>query len=110
MTVCIVTVIACLANSYHKINEGHVGVYFKYGALQDRVNDPGVHFLLPFVEDYREVKIRPETFSVDPVVAITKDGIENTFEVGFGRFYFNCRFYNFILFFDFVVLRFFVIF
>jgi len=80
MTVCIVTVIACLANSYHKINEGHVGVYFKYGALQDRVNDPGVHFLLPFVEDYREVKIRPETFSVDPVVAITKDGIENTFE------------------------------
>ena len=71
--------IACIADSYHKINEGYVGIYFKHGALQGRVTDPGVHFMMPFIEDYKEVKIRPETFAMDSVLAITKDGIENTF-------------------------------
>jgi len=73
-------VIACIADSYHKIHEGNVGVYYKYGALQDRVSDPGVHFLLPFIEDYKEVRIRPETYTMEDVRAITKDGIENTFK------------------------------
>ena len=71
--------IACIADSYHKIHEGYVGIYFKHGALQDRVTDPGVHFMMPFIEEYREVRIRPETFAMDSVLAITKDGIENTF-------------------------------
>ena len=30
----ITTIIACIAGSYHKIHEGNVGVYYKYGALQ----------------------------------------------------------------------------
>jgi len=71
--------IACMVDSYHKINEGYVGIYFRHGALRDKVTDPGVHFLMPFFEDYQEVRIRPETFSMDPMLAITKDGIENTF-------------------------------
>ena len=37
------------------------------------------HFMMPFVEDYREVRVRPETFTMEPIKAITKDGIENTF-------------------------------
>ena len=72
--------IACLADSYHKINEGNVGIYYKHGALQDRVTDPGVHFLTPFVEDYVEVKVRPDTFTMDDVVSVTKDGVENRFK------------------------------
>ena len=71
--------IACLADSYHTIEEGNVGIYFNYGALQERVTEPGVHFMMPFVEDYREVRVRPETFTMQPIKAITKDGIENTF-------------------------------
>lgn len=71
--------IACIADSYHKINEGNVGIYYKYGALLDRVSEPGVHFLQPFVETYKEVMIRPETQRMPPVLAISKDGIENTF-------------------------------
>lgn len=72
-------IVACVVDSYHKIHEGNVGIYFRHGALRDKVTDPGVHFLSPFIEDFKEVKIRPETFSMDPVLAITKDGIENTF-------------------------------
>jgi len=72
-------IVACIVDSYHKIHEGNVGIYFRHGALRDKVTEPGVHFLLPFIEDFKEVKIRPETFAIEPVLAITKDGIENTF-------------------------------
>merc|ERR1719186_852174 len=51
--------IACLIDSYHKIHEGYVGIYFRHGALQNSVSEPGVHLMRPFVENYREVKIRP---------------------------------------------------
>ena len=71
--------IACIADSYHKINEGYVGIYFRHGAIQDRVSEPGVHLMRPFIDDYKEVKIRPETHLMAPVKAITKDGIQNTF-------------------------------
>jgi len=71
--------IAALINSYHKINEGHVGIYFKYGALQDTLTYPGVHFMTPFVSEYQEILIRPVTNTMEPFKAVTKDGIENTF-------------------------------
>merc|ERR1711972_917522 len=58
---------------------GNVGIYYRHGALKDRVTDPGVHFLMPFFESFREIQIRPETVQLEPVLAITKDGIENTF-------------------------------
>lgn len=48
--------------------------------FQERVSDPGVHFLLPFIEDFREVCIRPETYTIEDVRTISKDGIENTFK------------------------------
>merc|ERR1712106_1041922 len=71
--------VACIVDSYHKINEGYVGIYFRHGAIQDRVSEPGVHLMRPLIDDYKEVKIRPETHLMDPVKAITKDGIQNTF-------------------------------
>ena len=75
-----VIAIACLVDSYHKINEGYVGIYFRHGALQDRVTQPGVHLMRPFFDDFTEVLIRPETHLMEPVTAITKDGILNTFK------------------------------
>jgi hypothetical protein len=35
---------------------------------------------MPFMENFIEIQIRPETVQLDPVLAITKDGIENTFK------------------------------
>jgi len=80
VVVAVAIVVACMVDSYHKINEGNVGIYFRHGAIRDKVTEPGVHFLMPFIEDYKEVKIRPETYSMAPVLSITKDGIENTFK------------------------------
>merc|ERR1719474_1642873 len=59
--------------------EGNVGIYYKFGALQNRVTDPGVQFKQPFVESFKEVRIRPESVMMEPIHAVTKDGIENTF-------------------------------
>lgn len=72
--------IACIVDAHHKINEGSVGIYFKYGALMEGVTYPGVHFLQPFVTDVVEIKIRPETDTLYPIAAVTKDGIQNIFK------------------------------
>jgi len=71
--------VACIVDSYHTIHEGHVGLYFKYGALQDEISYPGVNFYQPFVTDYIEVKVRSQTDTMPAIKTITKDGIENTF-------------------------------
>ena len=56
-----------------------MGIYYRHGALKNRINEPGVHFMMPFVETFVEVQVRPETEQLDQVLAITQDGIENTF-------------------------------
>ena len=71
--------IAILASSIHKVNEGRVGIYLKYGALQDRITDPGMHTKAPFVTEVREISIRPETDTLRTIYTITKDGIPNSF-------------------------------
>ena len=82
---CIVTLavvvisVAAIIDGYHEIEEGHVGVYFKFGALQDIVKEPGVHMRQPFVTNTRSVLIRPEEARMPNLEAVTKDGIEITF-------------------------------
>merc|ERR1719150_3176731 len=65
--------------SVHKINEGTVGIYFRSGALVDKVTYPGIHFALPFITDIERIKIRPRTDTLPGIKTITKDGIENEF-------------------------------
>jgi len=68
-------VVAALVDGYHEIPEGHVGVYYKFGALKDDVTDPGIHYMQPFVTTFKTILIRPEELSLERVEAITKDGI-----------------------------------
>ena len=66
-------------SSHHTIQEGSVGIYFKFGALGESISYPGVHWQAPFVSTVEEVRIRPQTDSLNAMEAITKDGITNTF-------------------------------
>ena len=77
-----VTIISIVAivDGYHEIEEGYVGVYYKFGALQEGVTEPGVHYMQPFVSTTKSVLIRPEETKMNYVEAITKDGIEISFE------------------------------
>jgi len=75
-----IIVIAALIHGYHEIKEGHVGVYYRFGALRDRTTDPGMHFMKPFIDTFKLILIRPEERDLGYMDAVTKDGIEITFK------------------------------
>ena len=74
-----VVIVILLACSVHKIREGTVGIYFRSGALQDKVTYPGIHLAMPFITDIERIQIRPRTDTMEPISTVTKDGIQNTF-------------------------------
>jgi len=72
-------IVSILVDSHHIIEEGSVGIYYKFGALQDEVTHPGVHWKAPFVTNVEEVQVRPKTDTLNLMSTVTKDGITNTF-------------------------------
>uniref|UniRef100_A0A8C5H8M8 Erlin-1 n=1 Tax=Gouania willdenowi TaxID=441366 RepID=A0A8C5H8M8_GOUWI len=44
-----------LHSSIHKIEEGHLAVYYRGGALLTSPNGPGYHIMMPFITTYRSV-------------------------------------------------------
>jgi len=69
----------CLSN-LHTIDEGHIGIYYKYGALMEKTTIPGIHYMAPFVTSVKQVLIRSETDTLGGVEAITRDGIQISFD------------------------------
>ena len=80
IAVVLVVILAIFLSPVHRIEEGNVGVYYKYGAIMDTVTHPGVHYMTPFVVDVFEIQIRPQTDTLNPMQSVTKDGIQNTFK------------------------------
>jgi len=80
IVVILVGVFAVIVSSVHKIEEGNVGVYYKYGAIMDTITRPGIHYMTPFVVDVYEIQIRPQTDVLEPMQSVTKDGIQNSFK------------------------------
>ena len=72
--------LAAVVDGFHEIPEGHVGVYYKFGALQEEISDPGIHYMQPFVTTFKSILIRPEEQTLRDMEAITKDGIEVEFK------------------------------
>ncbi len=44
-----------LFNGFHIVDEGHVGVYYRAGALLDGTTDPGFHFKIPLITTYENI-------------------------------------------------------
>jgi len=68
----IILVLAALALlaaklAVHKVEEGHVGVYWRGGALINRITEPGFHFLIPFVETWEQVQVTVQTDKVTDI-------------------------------------------
>jgi len=76
----VAVVAAVLLSSLHKVEEGSVGIYFRFGALMESVTHPGIHYMLPFVTSMHQVQIRPQTDTIPPMAVITRDGIQNVFK------------------------------
>ncbi|KAK7498334.1 hypothetical protein BaRGS_00010594 [Batillaria attramentaria] len=66
--------------SIHKIEEGHVGVYYRGGALLSSTSGPGYHFLLPFLTTFRSVQTTLQTDEVKNVPCGTSGGVIIYFE------------------------------
>ncbi|OCT89889.1 hypothetical protein XELAEV_18018502mg [Xenopus laevis] len=49
---------AALFSAIHKIEEGHVGVYYRGGALLSTTSGPGFHLMFPFITSFKSVQVR----------------------------------------------------
>jgi regulator of protease activity HflC (stomatin/prohibitin superfamily) len=61
--------------SLHKIEEGHVGVYYRGGALLSSTNGPGYHMMIPFITTFRSVQTTLQTDEVKNVPCGTSGGV-----------------------------------
>jgi len=58
----------------HKVPEGHVGVYWRGGALQKRITEPGFHSKLPIITTHETVQVTVQTDKVTNIPCGTNSG------------------------------------
>eukprot|EP00053_Salpingoeca_punica_P012759 m.114609 g.114609 ORF g.114609 m.114609 type:complete len:314 (-) comp16032_c0_seq1:2525-3466(-) len=60
---------------WHQVEEGHVGVYYRGGALLDDITGPGYHVMLPFITQMKQIQITLQTDEVKDVPCGTSGGV-----------------------------------
>lgn len=82
VVVALVAVVAVLAPVFgmhmgvvHQIPEGHVGVYWRGGALLRTITEPGYHTLIPFITTYDVIQVTLQTDQVTNIPCGTKGGV-----------------------------------
>lgn len=48
---------AIVFNGLHIVEEGHVGIYFRGGALLSTISEPGYHLKLPLITHFENVQV-----------------------------------------------------
>ncbi|XP_075457516.1 erlin-2 [Ascaphus truei] len=66
---------AALFSAVHKIEEGHMGVYYRGGALLTSTSGPGFHLMLPFITSFKSVQSTLQTDEVKNVPCGTSGGV-----------------------------------
>lgn len=61
--------------SLHKVEEGHVAVYYRGGALLSTTSLPGFHLMIPFLTTFRSVQTTLQTDEVKNVPCGTSGGV-----------------------------------
>ncbi|KAK8699706.1 hypothetical protein V6N13_115789 [Hibiscus sabdariffa] len=64
----------------HQVPEGHVGVYWKGGALLKTITEPGFHLKMPLITQYEPVLVTLQTDQVRDIPCGTKGGVMINFE------------------------------
>ncbi|KAL2344631.1 hypothetical protein Fmac_005916 [Flemingia macrophylla] len=59
----------------HQVPEGHVGVYWRGGALLKTITEPGFHLKMPFITQYEPVQVTLQTDQVTDIPCGTKGGV-----------------------------------
>ncbi|XP_051551927.1 erlin-2-like isoform X2 [Myxocyprinus asiaticus] len=66
---------AAVFSALLKIEEGHVGVYYRGGALLTATSGPGFHLMLPFITTFKSVQTTLQTDEVKNVPCGTSGGV-----------------------------------
>ncbi len=64
-----------MMSGIHKIEEGHVGVYYTCGILSTSITDPGYNFFFPFWTRYEMVQVTVQTDQVTEIPCGTSGGV-----------------------------------
>eukprot|EP00252_Welwitschia_mirabilis_P017483 TRINITY_DN3874_c0_g1_i2.p1 TRINITY_DN3874_c0_g1~~TRINITY_DN3874_c0_g1_i2.p1 ORF type:complete len:356 (-),score=68.32 TRINITY_DN3874_c0_g1_i2:327-1394(-) len=64
----------------HQVPEGHVGVYWRGGALLKSITGPGFHLKMPFLTHYEPIQVTIQTDQVKDIPCGTKGGVMIYFE------------------------------
>ncbi|KAM9324981.1 erlin-1 [Gastrophryne carolinensis] len=64
-----------LHSSIHKVEEGHLAVYYRGGALLGTPSGPGFHIMFPFITSFRSVQTTLQTDEVKNVPCGTSGGV-----------------------------------
>lgn len=62
-------------SALHRIDEGHVAVYYRGGALLETIAQPGFHMMIPFLTSYRVIQTTLQTDEVKNVPCGTSGGV-----------------------------------
>ncbi|XP_031410206.1 erlin-1-like [Meleagris gallopavo] len=61
--------------SIHRVEEGHLAVYYRGGALLTSPSGPGYHIMLPFITTFKSVQTTLQTDEVKNVPCGTSGGV-----------------------------------
>ncbi|XP_077211370.1 SPFH/Band 7/PHB domain-containing membrane-associated protein family isoform X3 [Tasmannia lanceolata] len=64
----------------HQVPEGHVGVYWRGGALLKTITDPGFHWKMPLITQFEPIQVTIQTDEVRDIPCGTKGGVMISFE------------------------------
>ncbi|XP_075073264.1 erlin-1 isoform X1 [Mixophyes fleayi] len=70
-----ILVVLILHASIHKVEEGHLAVYYRGGALLSIPSGPGYHIMFPFITSFRSVQTTLQTDEVKNVPCGTSGGV-----------------------------------
>jgi len=68
-------VVLAINTALHKVEEGHVAVYYRGGALLSTISQPGFHMMFPFLTTYKTVQTTLQTDEVKNVPCGTSGGV-----------------------------------
>ncbi|OXA41350.1 erlin-2-B [Folsomia candida] len=66
--------VGLIVASCHEIEEGHIGVYYRAGALLESTSTPGFQVMIPLLTTYRSIQITLQTDQVRDVPCGTSGG------------------------------------
>ncbi|XP_010044413.1 erlin [Eucalyptus grandis] len=84
-TVCLILILSISSTKsslsiLHQVPEGHVGVYWRGGALLKTITNPGFHLKMPLVTQHEAVQVTLQTDQVKDIPCGTNGGVMINFE------------------------------